>query len=217
MMKGERIEQAHTTKQAHTTEQAQATAKDTGQSADAPQKSRYFSNKNIVQMAIMAAAMLVVSCITVPLVLGIPLPGIRTIACGFFFGILIALTYSRVPRVGAGTFTTLLCSLPMAFFSFVIPAFTIAAGICTDIYFLLIRKKLTTATIIGLGSVLMGTMMVIGTLFGIIFLGDTTFGALFANPAALALGFFGSVILGALGSWLATKIFKEFKSLGTHD
>lgn len=177
------------------------------------EKKRYFTNKDIVRMAVMAAAMFVVSCITVPIVLGVPFPGIRCLACGLFFGVLIALTYARVPKFGAGTVTTLICSLPMAFFSPVITVFTTAAGLCTDLYFLLIGKKLTVKTITGLGAVLMGTMMVIAASLGAIFLPETelTWADLFSNPLHLAIGFFGSVILGALGSFLATKIFKELK------
>ncbi|NLH02231.1 MAG: MptD family putative ECF transporter S component [Clostridiales bacterium] len=178
---------------------------------------RYFTNKEIVHMAIMAAAMLIVSCITVPLVLGITFPGIRTISCGLFFGVIIALTYVRVPKFGAGTVTTLICSLPMVFFSPVILVFTVAAGFCTDIYFLIIGKKITVASTIGLGIVLMGTMMVFGTTMGIVCLHDTTFSALFSNPLALSTGFLGSAALGGIGSWLATRIFKEFKQLNVNE
>lgn len=176
-------------------------------------KQRYFTNKDIVRMAVMAAALFVVSCITVPIVLGVPFPGIRTLACGLFFGVIIALTYARVPKFGAGTVTTLICSLPMAFFSPIITVFTTAAGFCTDLYFLLVGKKLTVKTITGLGAVLMGTMMPIAAAMGAIFVPETelTWADLFRNPLYLAIGFFGSLILGGLGSFLATKIFKELK------
>ena len=70
-------------------------------------KAHYFTNKEIISMAIMAAAMFVVSCITVPLVLGVPFPGIRCLTCGLFFGIIIALDYAKVPKIGVGTLTTL--------------------------------------------------------------------------------------------------------------
>ncbi len=174
---------------------------------------KYFTNKDIARMAVMAAAMFVVSCITVPLVLGVPFPGIRTLACGLFFGLLIALTYARVPKVGAGTFTTFLCSLPMAFFSPIITGFTTAAGVCTDLYFLAVRKKWNTWTVTGLGAVLMGTMMVIAAALGAVFLPETelTFSDMFSVPWKLAVGFFGSTFLGGLGAFLATKVFKEFK------
>lgn len=180
-------------------------------------KEHYFKNKEVVHMAIMAAAMLLVSCMTVPLVLGISLPGIRTIACGLFLGIIIALTYVRVPKVGAGTITTLLASVPMVFFSPVILLFTVAAGICTDLYFLIIGKKITIKTTIGLGVVLMGSMMIIATFAGIVFLNDTTFAVLFSNLLALGIGFLGSAFLGGFGSFLATKIFKEFKQLNVNE
>lgn len=179
-------------------------------------KEKYFTNKQIVSMAVIAAAMFVVSCITVPLVLGVPFPGIRCLACGLFFGLLIALAYVKVPKVGTGTVVTLICSLPMFFFSWVITAFTVAAGICTDIYFLLVRKRLTTATITGLGIVIMSTMMVIAESFGIWFIENnawTSFSQYMAEGWRVAIGFLGSAILGGLGSFLATKVFKEFKSL----
>ncbi len=182
-------------------------------------KEKYFTNKQIISMAIMAAAMLLVSCITVPVVLGVAFPGIRCLSCGLFFGLIIALAYAKVPKFGVGTIVTLVCSLPMFFFSWVIPCFTVAAGLCTDIYFLLTGKKLTTVTTTGLGVVLMASMMVIAESLGIWFIDNnawTSFAQYMSEGWRVAVGFFGSGILGGIGSFLATRIFKEFKSLRNH-
>lgn len=171
-------------------------------------------------MAIMAAAMFLVSGFTVPLVLGVPFPGIRTMVCGLFFGLIIALAYGKVPKVGVATVVTLICSLPMFFFSWVIPCFTVAAGICTDIYFLLVRKKLTTATTTGLGVVLMASMMVIAESFGIWFVENnawTSVAQYMSEGWRVAVGLIGSGVLGGIGSFLATRIFKEFESLRTNE
>ncbi|MEE1353441.1 MAG: hypothetical protein U0K37_06510 [Acutalibacteraceae bacterium] len=179
-------------------------------------KAHYFTNKEIISMAIMAAAMFVVSCITVPLVLGVPFPGIRCLTCGLFFGIIIALDYAKVPKIGVGTLTTLVCSLPMVAFSWVILVFTTLSGVCTDIYFALIKKKLNVWTTIGLGIVLMGSMVIIAESMGILFVKGNTwasFSQFYSEGWKVAVGYIGSAILGGLGSFLATRIFKEFKGM----
>ena len=176
-------------------------------------KERYFTNKEIVQMAILGAAMLLASCVTVPLVVGIPFPGIRSIVCAPFFGLFIALAYARVPKMWTGTITTLVCGLPMTFMSPVIFAFTILSGFCTDIYFLIVKKKITTATTIGMGLVIMGSMTVIGAILDVLFLNGSTLVGPYQTPLFIAIGFISGTLLGGLGSWLATRIFKEFKVL----
>ena len=87
---------------------------------------------------------------------------------------------------------------------------------CTDIYFALIKKKLNVWTTIGLGIVLMGSMVIIAESMGILFVKGNTwasFSQFYSEGWKVAVGYIGSAILGGLGSFLATRIFKEFKGM----
>jgi energy-coupling factor transport system substrate-specific component len=74
-----------------------------------------FKLKDVVYMAITAAAMMVVSFFTVPLVVALPIPGIRTIVVAPFYGLLIALAVVKIKKVGTCTIVSTLCGLPLAF------------------------------------------------------------------------------------------------------
>jgi energy-coupling factor transport system substrate-specific component len=94
-----------------------------------------FKLKDIVYMAITAAAMMVVSFFTVPLVVALPIPGIRTIVVAPFYGLLIALAVVKIKKVGTCTIVSTLCGLPLAFISPVILMFCVASGITADLVF----------------------------------------------------------------------------------
>jgi energy-coupling factor transport system substrate-specific component len=166
-----------------------------------------FKLKDIVYMAITAAAMMVVSFFTVPLVVALPIPGIRTIVVAPFYGLLIALAVVKIKKVGTCTIVSTLCGLPLAFISPVILMFCVASGITADlVFFLLGRDALNRAKVSIVGGTYMGTMMVYGELMGALILRDTPISAVLQNPLVLLLTFVLSAVLGALGSLLATRI-----------
>ncbi|MDD4262695.1 MAG: hypothetical protein PHS89_11010 [Syntrophaceticus schinkii] len=175
-----------------------------------------FKLKDVVYMAITAAAMMVVSFFTVPLVVALPIPGIRTIVVAPFYGLLIALAVVKIKKVGTCTIVSTLCGLPLAFISPVILMFCVASGITADlVFFLLGRDALNRAKVSIVGGTYMGTMMVYGELMGALILRDTPISAVLQNPLVLLLTFVLSAVLGALGSLLATRISKEFRGIST--
>ncbi|UNC92070.1 hypothetical protein [Candidatus Contubernalis alkaliaceticus] len=62
-----------------------------------------FTLKDIVFAAIVAAAMNVLSFVTVPLVVALPIPGIRLVVVAPFYGLLLALALMRIKKTGTAS------------------------------------------------------------------------------------------------------------------
>lgn len=171
-----------------------------------------FTLKEIIFAAIVAAAMNVISFFTVVLVLGIPIPGIRTIVVAPFYGILYVMVMKKIKNNFALSLTCFFAGVPLAFISPGIFVFTLFSGVVGDIFrFIFFKDMDKRNNLIIVSSISMGAMMVIATVVDIFMLNGTTMGEVFSNPILQITGLALTMGLGALGGFIGTKVSKEFK------
>lgn len=173
-----------------------------------------FSLKDIVFAAITSAAMNVVSFITVPLVIALPIPGIRTIVVAPFYGLLLAIALMKIGKPGALTLVALLAGGVLVFISPAILAFLVASGIVADLcYWLFLRKLPQNRGMVWAVGVFMAVMVPFGILFGALLAAGTSVSQFLTQPLLIGLTTVICFILGSLGGMLGVKIGKEFQGI----
>ena len=178
----------------------------------------YFKVKDIVFIAIIAVVMMVVSFLTMPLVTAFfaIMPGIGVLVVAPFYGLLIALLLSKVQKVGAITFVSLILGLPLIFISPAMTILTIGSGLFADLVALLWKGVFKSQRkIIILSGIYIFSMFYLGLLAGIIF------SVIGFSPEHLAqnipLVIAGSLLafgMAAAGGFVGTKLSSEFQQAG---
>lgn len=173
-----------------------------------------FTLKEITFAAIIAAGMIVVSLVAVPLVVAVPVPGIRNLVVAPFFGLLLSLALIRINNHATVTLVSFLTGAVQLFIGPVIFIFLVASGIVTDVIrYLFWRETGTPRHVIFSAGLYMAVMVPFGAFFGALMAGETPLAALLKAPLFIlgaAVVCFG---LGALGAYLGVKIAREFKSI----
>lgn len=169
--------------------------------------------KDVIFAAIVAAVMNVISFVTVVAVLGVPIPGIRTIVVAPFYGLLAVVSIKRINKPISLSLISFLCGAPLGFISPAIFLFTFGSGILADIIRSIFLKDTSKVyNLVITAAVYMGAMMIIATIVDILMLRETTLGQVFANPIMQIFGLVSTCALGGIGGFLGSKITKEFKS-----
>lgn len=173
-----------------------------------------FTLKDIVFAAIIAAAMNVISYVTVPLVVAVPLPGIRVIVVAPFYGLLTALALMRINKPGTVTLISFLTGAVLVFISPVILVFLLASGIIADLLIYFFWRDLKKPKNIILGTaVYLAAMVPFGSLFGAIMTYHTPVGELLTQSGLILGAALLSFLLGALGGFLGVKAGKELQGV----
>jgi hypothetical protein len=178
----------------------------------------YFKVKDIVFIAIIAVVMMVVSFLTLPLVTAFfaVIPGIGVLVVAPFYGLLIALLLSKVQKVGATTFASLILGLPLIFISPSITMFTIGSGLFADLIAFLWKGVFKSQRkIIILSSIYILAMFYLGLLAGSIFV-VTGFSPehLAQNIPLVIAGSLLALGMAAAGGFVGTKLSREFQQAG---
>ena len=171
-----------------------------------------FSLKDIVFAAVIAAAMNVLSFVTVPLVVAIPIPGIRVLVIAPFYGLLLALALMRIRKTGTATLVSFLAGAVLLFVGPVILLFLLASGIIADvlIYFFWRDMEKPVNVVLGSGTYL-AAMVPFGAFFGSLMLQDTPLAVLMTEWWLVLLASLLAFLLGAAGAWLGVKANKELR------
>ncbi len=168
--------------------------------------------KDITYSAMTAAAMNVLSYLTVPLVVAIPIPGLRNLVVAPFYGILMALALIRIDKNGLFTLISAFTGAVLIFISPVILGFLFISGIVADAFYYIFQHGFSKHTRIIIASGLyMAVMAVVGALFGALFLGEMPLGDLFRSTPVLVIVAILCGVTGSLGAMLGIRIGKEFK------
>ena len=175
-----------------------------------------FTVKDVVFMALIAVAMNVASFLTVPLVVALPLPGIRNVVVAPFFGLLLAIAILRVRKVGTATIVSFFTGVLLVFISPSILLFELASGIVADLVGLLWKGSYTKPVPV---IIICAIYMVVNVWFGIIFgalLSVESFKlSMFADQPLVVLAASAvSFGLGAAGAWVGARVTGEFRKAG---
>jgi len=171
-----------------------------------------FTLKDIVFAAIVAAAMNVLSFVTVPLVVALPIPGIRVVVVAPFYGLLLALALMRIKKTGTASLISFLTGAVLLFVGPVILVFLMASGIVTDLLIYLFWRDMEKPANIILGSAsYLAVMVPFGSFFGSIMIQDTPLAELITQWWLVLLVSLAAFLLGAAGAFLGVKSNKELK------
>lgn len=173
-----------------------------------------YTVKDIVFLAILAAALTITGMITMPLVMTVTLFGVRNAAAAIFYGIFGAIGLMRVRKPGAlillGLFNgvVLLMMSPVMFFN------NAVGSLLAEIVTLLIFRNYRSDKSIILASGLFVPMTLpLSIVFGMLLNGQT-FAQLVEQPLVSSLICVGAVALSFLGAFIGLKIGKELQKAG---
>jgi energy-coupling factor transport system substrate-specific component len=176
--------------------------------------SPWFELRDIVFAAVVAAAILIIGFITVPIVVHIPIPGIRNVVSAPLSAVLLTIGAARIRKKGALVLVLGLSSLVYLLISPVIPAFVLSAAIIAELLNLATYRGYATrnARMVCI-TVLYTVMTPLGTLFGALLLGGKYQESL--SSGWFLLGMTAAVlVLSFLGALAGEKIVKELVRAG---
>ncbi len=171
-----------------------------------------YNLKDITYSAMTAAAMNVLSYVTVPLVVAVPVPGLRNLVVAPFYGLLMALALMRIDKHGLFTLISFFTGVVLLFISPVILGFLLISGVAADLFYFLTQRGLPKRSrIIGASGLYMAVMAVVGALFGALFLGEMPLGDLFRSTPVLAAVAILCAVTGGMGAVLGIRVGSEFR------
>ncbi|WP_139905235.1 MptD family putative ECF transporter S component [Clostridium thermarum] len=173
-----------------------------------------FTVKDIIFVAVMAAAVSICGMFTMPLVMNIDLFGLRNMASAIIYALFCMITIMKVKKPGALSLLGLLCGFvvlmmaPVMFWSIFLAA--LLSDIITFIFFRGFhsdKAKVFAATLfipMSLPFTLIFSMLLNGKSFGEV-----------VEKSALSIVFcFGTVVLSYAGAKIGQKIGKELQKAG---
>lgn len=173
-----------------------------------------FTVKDIVFLAILAAALTITGMLTMPLVMTVTLFGVRNAAAAVFYGIFGVIGLMKVRKPGAllllGLFNgvVLLMMSPVMFFNNVVGSLLAEA-----VTLLIFKSYESDGSIILAAGLFIPLTLPLSILFGMLLNGQT-FAQLVEQPLVSALICVGAVILSFLGAFIGRKIGKELQKAG---
>lgn len=174
----------------------------------------WFELRDVVFAAVVAAGILIVGFITVPLVVHIPIPGIRNVVSAPLSAMLLTIGAARIQKRGALLLVLGLCSLVYLLISPVIPTFVLSAAIIAETLNALIFRGYTDkrARILCI-TTLYTVMTPLGTLWGALLLGGKYRDSL--TSVWFLLGTIAVVlVLSFLGALAGERIVEELRRAG---
>lgn len=172
--------------------------------------------KDYVFAAFMTIGIAVASAVTVPLTLGIPLPGIRTIIWAPFGGIFLTLGMARLQRSGSVALMIGTLGLLLSRLSFVITAFLVASLLITEAV-MLFRGGYRSRSNRLIGNVVFfASTTVTGALIGA-YTAAPGLTQWLAQPWILLPMTLLSGLAGSVGWWLGELVIKQLQRAGKLD
>ncbi len=169
---------------------------------------------DIVFLAIIAACVTIIGFVTVPLVLAIPIPGIRSLAPAFFYGILMAIGLMKVRKIGSLFLIALFNGLVLLMMSWVMFANNLLAGLIAELLVLLIFKSYDVERAVFIGAGLYMPLTIPVSLLITAWAGGAGMQRLITDPFVICGVLLGTGILSFVGAFVGIKIGRELKKAG---
>jgi hypothetical protein len=175
---------------------------------------RGFTVKDIVFLAILAAALTLTGMVTMPLVMTVTLFGVRNAAAAIFYGAFGAFALMKVPKPGAllllGLFNgaILLMMSPVMFLNNAVGALLAEA-----VALLIFRGYSTDRSIIVAASLFIPFTLPLSIIFGMLINGQTL-SELVARPLLSTLFCIAALVLSLVGALIARRIGRELRKAG---
>jgi hypothetical protein len=175
---------------------------------------RGFTVKDVVFLAILAAALTITGMITMPLVMTVTLFGVRNAAAAIFYGAFGAIALMKTPKPGAllmlGLFNgaILLMMSPVMFFNNVVGSFFAEA-----VALLIFRSYDSDKSIVTAAGLFVPFTLPLSILFGMLLNGQTV-SELVEQPLLSILFCVAAVVLSFVGAFIGRKIGTELRKAG---
>ena len=174
-----------------------------------------FTVKDIVFIALVSAAMLVVSFLTIPIVIAMPIPAITSMVFAPFAGLLMAIAMLKVRKIGTASLVSLLVGIILLFMSPVMFCFMVVGGIVTDAFAWAWKRGYTDSrmVIISCGFYTLA-LILFSVAFSFVFVTKMSLPSLLQQPLLLLLIAAICFALGAIGALIGSKVWLEFDKAG---
>jgi energy-coupling factor transport system substrate-specific component len=173
-----------------------------------------YTVKDIVFLAILAAALTITGMITMPLVMAVTLFGVRNAGAALFYGLFGVIALMKVRKPGAlllvGLFNgaILLMMSPVMFINNVIGSLLAEA-----IALLIFRSYDSDKSIVTAAGLFVPLTLPCSLLFGMI-LNGKTFAEVVENPVASIFICLAAIVLSFIGAFIGLKIGRELRKAG---
>jgi energy-coupling factor transport system substrate-specific component len=177
------------------------------------EKIKRFELKDIIFLAIISAVITLANFITVPIVVSIPLVGIRQLVCAFPQGLLFTIGLLKVRKQGSILFLAFLTGIVLIPISWVIFAFNMFAAAITELIIFIIFRGFKKNVAILVGCSIYNPLTIPGAFLFQLWAAEPI-AQYIENPLITILMFILSLGVALLGSLLGLKIGKSLKKAG---
>ncbi len=177
-------------------------------------KLQTFTLRDIVFLAIIAAVLVVVGMLTVPLVLSVHIFGIRSLVTAPFFALIGTIALMKVRKPGALMISATLNGLVLLMMSPVMFLMHLVGSFCAEVLALLIGRSYEKAGTAQLAATLYIPLTLPFTIIFSMWLTGTSLDDLAGDPTMALLVVAGTIILSIIGGFIGGKVGKELQKAG---
>jgi energy-coupling factor transport system substrate-specific component len=170
--------------------------------------------RDIVFLAIMAAAVTLVGFVTIPLVLAVPVPGVRSVPAAVFYGLFLALGALKVRKPGSIFVIAALNGLVLLMMSWILFLNNVIAALIVELVVWLLFRGYRNDRAILLGAGLYMPLTIPANLLVAVFIGGEYLGQYLTTPWLVALMVWAAALLSFLGAWAGIRIGRELTKAG---
>lgn len=170
--------------------------------------------RDIIFLAIIAACITLAGFLTKPLVMAIPIPGIRSLPSAFFYGLFMALGAQRVRKGGTIFLVALFNGLVLSMMSWIMLVNNIVAALLAELLILLFFRNYEKekAILWGTGMYMVFTIPVSFAVAA--WAGGAVLQQFLLNPLLVLPVILGTALLSFSGAFAGLKMGKELKKAG---
>jgi energy-coupling factor transport system substrate-specific component len=170
--------------------------------------------RDIVFLAIIAAALTLVGFVTIPLVLAIPIPGVRSVPAAAFYGLFLAIGALKVRKPGSIFIAVTLNGLVLLMMSWIMFLNNVIAGLVVELIVWLIFRGYQRDGAVLLGAGLYMPLTIPANLAIAVFIGGEYLGKYLTTPWLVALMVLAAAALSFGGAVAGVRIGKELHKAG---
>lgn len=170
--------------------------------------------RDVVLLAVVAACLLAVSFLVVPLVVALPIPGIRSLAPSLFYGLLLAVALLKVRQPGTLVVVVFFVGLVLLMMSWVMFATNVIAGVLAEVIALALFRSYQRTNAVLLASGLYMPLTVLASLGIGAVIGGPMIAQFLANPWVFVPVLGGTTLLSFAGAWIGLRLGQELRVAG---
>ncbi len=170
--------------------------------------------RDVIFLAIMAAAVTLVGFVTIPLVLAIPIPGVRSVPAAPFYGLFMAIGALKVRKPGSILVVAALNGLVLLMMSWIMFLNNVIAGLIVELIVWVIFRGYRKDGAVILGAGLYMPLTIPANFIIALLIGGEYLGKYLTSPRLVLLMVLATAVLSFGGAVAGIKIGKELHKAG---